>query len=55
MLSCSSPSKTSRIFAPNSSERSYYSYPGEYDPDDDPYQVYVPPEGKVILLFTKAA
>jgi len=35
--------------------RSYYSYPGEYEPDDDPYQVFVPPEGKVILLFTKAA
>ncbi len=34
--------------------RTYYDDPSDYDPSD-PYEVYVPPEGKVILLFTKPA
>jgi hypothetical protein len=33
--------------------RTYYD--NGYDPDRDPNEVYVPPEGKVILLFTKPA
>jgi hypothetical protein len=32
--------------------RTYYD---DYEPEDDPRQVYVPPEGRVILLFTKPA
>jgi hypothetical protein len=27
----------------------------EYDPSEDDGSVYIPPEGKVILLFTKLA
>jgi len=34
--------------------RSYYPE-HEYDPSDDDGSVYIPPEGKIILLFTKLA
>jgi hypothetical protein len=34
--------------------RTYYDWPDEYEPRD-PSEVYGPPEGKVILLFTKPA
>ena len=34
--------------------RTYYDWPDDPGPRD-PNEVYVPPEGKVILLFTKPA
>jgi hypothetical protein len=35
--------------------RTYQADPNNYEQDDDPYTVYVPPEGKVLLLFSKTA